>query len=118
MLCFALALAADLSLAVTEDTPASLDIPALTAVVKQGKRGTVVVASTRATYTPAKDSNGKDSFVVEVKGEGKPERVTVNVIIAAVNDLPVVEAMTLQPREDGSAGLPLTLRDVDSERFT
>ena len=53
--------------------------------------GTAVLGANRVIYTPAKDYNGKDSFVVTATdGKGGTATLTANVSVAAVNDAPFV----------------------------
>jgi hypothetical protein len=54
-------------------------------------RGTTSINGGTITYTPAKDYNGTDSFVVSASdGKGGTATQTVNVSVAAVNDAPFV----------------------------
>ncbi|SMC21489.1 VCBS repeat-containing protein, partial [Andreprevotia lacus DSM 23236] len=56
------------------------------------QHGTVVINSDgNWTYTPGKDYNGQDSFVVLVSdGKGGTDTVTINVTVTPVNDNPVL----------------------------
>ncbi len=75
------------------------------------------------TYTPAANYTGTDTFVVQVSdGSGGTDTITVNVTIAAANDLPVItEGATVDVgmSEDGSpTAFALTLHATDADADT
>jgi hypothetical protein len=125
------------TLAVTEDTLATLDLHAtdeneddtLTwSIITQAGHGTAQVSGTgtsqTVSYTPAANYSGSDSFIVQVSDGGLTDSITVQVTVTAVNDAPVIqegEQIEVVMSED-SAPLPFALTlhvsDVDSSSFT
>ncbi|MDP2344431.1 MAG: Ig-like domain-containing protein [Deltaproteobacteria bacterium] len=74
-----------------------------------------VDAKGRVSYTGGKSNNGDDRFVVVVSdGKAQVER-PVDVVIAAVNEAPVVEPATLAAREDETATITVSAKDPDGD---
>jgi VCBS repeat-containing protein len=97
------------------------------AVTKQGKNGTVAINATTGayTYTPTKNVNGADSFVITATDSGKASATqTVNLTVDAVNDAPTVAKAVTTPVSitEGKAfsyTLPTgTFSDVDDTALT
>jgi len=89
----------------------------------QANNGAAVVSgsgsSTQPSYTPTKDYNGVDSFVVKVDdGSGLSDSITVNVTVSAQNDPPVVANQSVTTVEDSAVFVFLTATDVDDTSFT
>ncbi len=89
-------------------------------LAKKPKRGTVVLdeKSGALTFTPDRNWSGNDEVAVTVRAGKEKTRVTVPITVRAVNDLPVIAAMTLNTREDTATRLGLTVNDVDNDKFT
>lgn len=81
------------------------------------ERGTATVdAKGNVAFTPATNANGTDSFTIVVDdGHGGQATVTITVKIAAVNDSPVVAAVTLTTNEDELGTAAVVASDVDGE---
>ncbi|QRY81741.1 retention module-containing protein [Pseudomonas sp. PDNC002] len=80
--------------------------------------GTIVIdAAGNYTYTPSKDYNGGDSFIVTVNdGHGGVVDQTVNLTITPVNDAPVfTSGATLTTAEDNAKIGQLTATDVEND---
>ncbi|MEN9361965.1 MAG: hypothetical protein RL095_3500, partial [Verrucomicrobiota bacterium] len=121
-------LTSDTSLAVTEDTPATLALAATDidgdylsfSIKTNGSKGSASISGSTLTYTPAADANGSDSVVIEVlDGNGGIATHTLSVSIAAVNDAPVItSAAFLAVTEDTPATLALTATDIDGDSLS
>jgi len=88
------------------------------AVTTQGKNGTVAINATTGayTYTPAKNANGADSFVITATDSAKAVATqTVNLTLAAVNDAPVFGSPTVAVTgtEDTALKGTISATDVD-----
>ena len=114
------------ALATTEDTAASVDVLAndtdvdLDTLVVTGNtvpaHGAVVFAGSVATYTPAANFNGADSFSYSISdGNGGIASATVAVTVAAVNDAPVANPDTLVTTEDTAGSIDVALNDTDAD---
>ena len=71
-------------------------------------------------YTPEANFNGSDQFQVEVAdGKGGIDIITINVDVAAVNDIPV---LLNRPSENAFEDIPYTfmpsVQDIDGDRLT
>ncbi|MCC4787751.1 Ig-like domain-containing protein, partial [Vibrio splendidus] len=82
--------------------------------------GTVVVDENGDwTYTPNENYNGNDSFTVVVSdGQGGTDRITVNIGVTPVNDLPVGEDVSVTTDEDTPVSGSLTATDADNDQLT
>jgi hypothetical protein len=118
--------AASQAVAATEDTAKAVTLAAtdidtgdtLTYTAGAAAHGTVVISGSTATYTPAANYNGADSFVVTVSdGHGGTATQTVNLTVAAVNDAPVITSLATKVitlAEDTSAAFVIDATDVDN----
>ena len=80
--------------------------------------GTVVLnAATGAfVYTPNSNYNGNDSFTVTISdGNGGTTTSTVTVGVAAVNDLPVAQDLSLTTDEDVAVNGQIVATDIDGD---
>ena len=113
---------------INEDTPVNGKItatdadgdPLTYATTTPPAHGTVVVNPDGTyTYTPAKDYNGPDSFVITVSdGNGGNIPVTINVTITAVNDAPVAISPGVTTAEDTPVNGKITATDADGDPLT
>jgi len=122
------------SITTDEDTPTAvtlsgsdLETPAgsLTYSVTQPSHGTVSVAGRVATYMPAANYSGPDSFTFTVTDDGDPagshdnpanqtsDVAIVNLNVLATNDRPTATAQTVQMQ--GDSGVEIVLAGVDVE---
>ena len=70
-------------------------------------------------YAPAANTNGSDSFVVQVSdGNGGTDTITVNVTIQAVNDAPTCQGVNLTTNEDTAGEVSPNCSDVDGDTLT
>ncbi|MET1077860.1 MAG: Ig-like domain-containing protein, partial [Pseudomonas sp.] len=99
----------------TNDTP-SADGGNVWSLSTQASNGTVVVnANGTFTYTPNANYNGADSFTYRLTdANGDISTATVTVNVAAVNDLPVAVADTVQATEDRVLNGTLATNDTPS----
>jgi VCBS repeat-containing protein len=75
---------------------------------------TIAAATGAYTFTPTADYNGPASFRYLVNdGALDSDAATVSLTVAAVNDVPVVEAVSATGAEDAPAGIPITLKASD-----
>ena len=104
---------------VAEDTPALLSIPAsdvdgdaLTwSIVTAPLRGQLFGAGPDLAYSPNFNLNGPDTFVVQVDdGNGGTDTATITVIVDAVNDQPVANAVYVSTSEDNGVSFLARLR--------
>lgn len=119
--------APDRTLTTPEDVARSIDLvapvvapPGVTIAVESAgtaAHGTVAAGSTTATYTPATDYSGPDSFTYTlVSSNGQRSTATVSVDVTAVNDAPVGVADTLSTAAGSTIdvlGTTLTANDTD-----
>ncbi|MDP1569776.1 MAG: Ig-like domain-containing protein [Vicinamibacterales bacterium] len=119
--------ASDGTLTTAEDTPADVtlvasdpDGDALTYTVTAGpSSGTVTLAGNVATYTPAANYFGPDSFTFEVNdGNGGTSFGTIAVTVTPVNDAPVFDDQTATTPEDTPVDVTLIASDVDGDPLT
>ena len=123
--------ATDAALTTNEDTPGSVtvtvsdpdgDTLAFTLGTAPTKGSVVVNGVTgEATYTPALNSNGADSFTVTVSdGNGGTDTATVAVTVNAVNDHPVATDAALSATEDQSGDSlgAVSATDVENDTLT
>ncbi len=82
--------------------------------VTQGAHGVVTNNGTNASYSPASNFNGNDSFTYTVSdGHGGTATATVNVTINAVNDNPVAVSDSASTNEDNSVTIDVVANDTD-----
>jgi hypothetical protein len=118
------------TLNVTEDIAGSLSFTASdadgdnvgAAVTTNPAKGQTTVNNNQVTYTPTKDLNGSDSFVLTFDdGNGGVVPVTVNVTIAPVDDPPVIVTPfpdLIRAEDSGGLILPFSVEDIDSDTST
>ena len=110
-----------------EDTVASLPItardadrdPLVFSLLTDASHGKASVnARGRVRYVPAPDKNGADRFVVGVSDGLATTELAVDVVIAAVNDAPLLTDQAIVGREDAVAGVDLSATDIDGDALT
>ena len=78
--------------------------------------GSVVIDGSFATYTPNANYFGDDSFTFSVSDGLESSSASVTLSVTAVNDAPVVAAVSdVSFDEDGSGSVSLTADDVDGD---
>ena len=94
--------------------------PLTFAVLTQPAAGSASCSSAGVcTFTPAPNGTATQSFVVRASdGRGGVADITVTILIAPVNDLPVVPAASLTTAEDTSGSVNLIATDVDGDTLT
>ena len=89
------------------------------ASVTQGAHGTVTFASPNATYTPATNFNGTDSFTYSVSdGHGGTATGTVAVTVTHLNQPPVANTDTLTTPENQAGSVNVLANDTDVDGDT
>ncbi len=111
-----------------EDSPASGKItasdpdgdPLTFSKVTEPAHGTAIVnLDGTYIYIPYPDYNGADSFTVMVSdGKGGTITTTVNIMVSAVNDVPVVTPENKTSPEDSPASGKITASDADGDPLT
>ncbi|MFC5450589.1 Ig-like domain-containing protein [Paenibacillus aestuarii] len=85
------------------------------AIATPPAHGTVTIQDNVATYTPAPNYNGADSFTLTVTdGKATSDPATVNITVTPVNDKPVGNPQTVTTNQETSVGITLTGSDVDT----
>ena len=86
----------------------------------QPAHGAVALVGNKATYTPAKDYNGTDSFTFTVSdGKATSAPASVSLTVKAVNDAPTANAGADQTVNPGvSVSLTGVGTDVDADKLT
>jgi len=127
--------AQDASETTDEDTAVELTLPASDAdsqpaplsyeIVGGPAHGTVELQGSTATYTPAPDYHGSDSFTFRVKdgpvtGEAwaTSNTATVSLAVSSVNDPPVAEDQSVGTDEDTAVEITLAASDVDGDALS
>ncbi len=117
----------DKSATVNEDIPAyitltatDLDNDLLTySVVGNPSHGTVSISGAVATYTPASNYNGPDSFTFKANdGNADSNTATVSITVNPFNDAPVADSKSATVNEDTSADIALTATDRENDPLT
>jgi len=115
--------AEDIEAETEEDKPVEIALSAsdvdadpLTAmIVTEPAHGEVSLEGFEATYTPAANYNGTDSFTFKVNdGTVDSNAATVSIMIAAVNDSPVANDISVEVDEDIPIEITLEVSDVDN----
>ena len=109
-----------------EDTPTTItlsgtdvDGDALTfALAGQPEHGLATLNGSQATYTPAADFNGPDSFTWTVSDGVATTLGTATITVTPVNDAPTAGALSAETAEDGGITIPLAGNDVDGDSLT
>lgn len=118
--------ASDATASTTEDTAVDVtlvatdaDGDALTYAATDGSNGTVAVAGNVATYTPAANFNGTDTFTFTANdGTVNSNTATVTVTVGSVNDVPVVTDVAVSVDEDNALEIMLAGTDNDGDALT
>ena len=88
-------------------------------VVRQPTLGTLSGTAPNLIYTPAANNFGADNFTFKVNdGTSDSATATVTILVAAVNDLPVVSNQSVTTIEDEPVAILLTGSDVDGDALT
>ncbi len=89
------------------------------AIATSPAHGTLSIAGSAATYTPATDYSGSDSFTFTA-GDAATQSpaATVSITVTPANDAPVAESTTVTTAEDTAVAVVLTAVDVDSSSLT
>jgi len=91
----------------------------LTYTVGTAANGSLSGTAPNLTYTPAENYNGSDSFTFTVNdGLVTSAPALVSITVAAVNDVPVAAAQSVNVNEDGSVAITLTATDVEGSQLT
>lgn len=117
------------STSTSEDTTKTIPVTATDAdgdalkysVATAASKGTVSLSGSTAIYTPNKDYNGADSFVLRVSdGKGGTATQTINVTVTAVNDAPTFSASSQSVSAAAGTAKTITLAatDVDGDALT
>jgi len=122
--------------AATEDTPITFNpisgsnevsgadnfegTPVLTAVGAPAHGAVSFTADGAITYTPAANYNGPDSFTYTVTSGGVTETATININVAAVNDVPTLTVPAVQTTLEDTARVisGIAVADVDGDPLT
>ena len=97
------------------------DGDALTYTVSAPAKGTASVVGNVVTYTPSKDYNGSDSFIVNASdGKGGTATQTINLTVTAVNDAPTFSnsSQSVSATAGTAKTITLTATDVDGDTIT
>ncbi len=84
-------------------------------------KGTVSISGSTAIYTPDKDYNGTDSFVIRASdGKGGTATQTINMTVTPVNDAPVFvsASQTISAVVGTAKTITLAVADVDGDTLT
>ncbi|MDP4837084.1 MAG: tandem-95 repeat protein, partial [Burkholderiales bacterium] len=117
------------SVSTSEDTAKAITVAATDAdnevltytISTAAARGTTVISGGTITYTPAKDYNGNDSFVVTASdGKGGTATQTVNMTVTPVNDAPTFATASQAVSATAGTAKTITLAatDVDGDALT
>ena len=86
------------------------------AIITDVSNGTTSLNGSVVTYTPNQDWNGTDTFTFKANdGTDDSNTSTVTITVAAIDDIPVVDAQTLSTNEDTAVSVTLTATDVDGD---
>ncbi|WP_422049928.1 beta strand repeat-containing protein [Shimia sp.] len=122
--------AANDGLTTAEDTPVSIDLlindsdldgdTVSVASIGDASNGAVVDnGDGTATYTPAANFNGADSFSYTIAdGNGGSDTATVSITVTPVNDAPVAVNDAVTTNEDTAVTINLISNDTDAENDT
>ncbi|MEW6604296.1 MAG: Ig-like domain-containing protein [Thermoproteota archaeon] len=96
------------------------DGDALTATIATNpSHGSATMTATgSATYTPAANYSGPDSFTYTVSDGPDTDTATVAIVVNPVNDPPVANSHTITVQEDDTITITLPATDIDSINLT
>jgi hypothetical protein len=84
--------------------------------VTQPSHGTVMTNGDTATYTPAANFHGEDSFTYAISdGRGGTSTATISIVVAPVNDTPLAEDDSAFTDEDVAATIAVLANDSDPD---
>ncbi|MCD4815700.1 MAG: tandem-95 repeat protein, partial [Methanosarcinales archaeon] len=97
-----------------------VDGDALTySIVGDRSHGTVALSDNTATYTPASNYNGADSFTFKANdGIVDSNTATVSITVTGVNNAPVASDQSITTPEDTSVDITLSATDADGDSLT
>ncbi|MDH4246186.1 MAG: Ig-like domain-containing protein [Deltaproteobacteria bacterium] len=120
--------AANGSATVAEDTPVAITLSGVDvdggllsfSLANPPAHGAVTIVGSTATYTPALNYNGADSFTFTANdGLASSAAATVNLTVTPVNDAPVADTgITGTVAEDSSVTITLSGTDVDGDALS
>jgi hypothetical protein len=88
-------------------------------VVRPPSQGTLSGTAPNLVYTPSTNANGADNFTFKVSdGTLESATSTVTIVVAAVNDLPVVSGQSVTTNEDEPVAIILAASDADGNTLT
>ncbi len=100
-------------------TGSDLDGDSLTFAAGAAAHGTVILAGAVATYTPAANYHGADSFTFTANdGTVDSASAAVTITVTPVNDPPLAIAQAVSVAEDSSVEITLTGSDPDGDSLT
>ncbi len=90
------------------------------AVATQPQHGTVTITGTTATYTPATNHNGPDSFTFTATdpSSAASSPSVVPITVTPVNDAPTADPTSATTEEDIAVEIPLVATDPDGDTVT
>ncbi len=92
--------------------------PLTYALATQPAHGAVTLSGTRATYTPAADYHGNDSFTWTVSDGSATDTGSADVVVTSVNDAPTAGAVSSTTAAGGAVSIPLDGSDIDGDALT
>ncbi len=95
-----------------EEVDMRFDIPS------NPSHGTVSINGSRATYTPAANWHGTDTFTYRVSDGQLSAQATITVTVNSVNDVPVATAQSVTLSEDSTKAITLVASDADGDALT
>ena len=95
-----------------EEVDMRFDIPS------NPSHGTVAINGSRATYTPAANWHGTDTFTYRVSDGQLSAQATITVTVNSVNDVPVATAQSVTLSEDSTKAITLVASDADGDTLT
>ncbi|MDI9589031.1 MAG: Ig-like domain-containing protein, partial [Acidobacteriota bacterium] len=119
--------AQDQSVTTAEDTAKAITLVATDAdgdtltytIVAQPAHGSVTLVGNVATYTPAANYNGPDSFTFKANdGTTDSNTATVSITVTPVNDAPVAQDQSVTTAEDTAKAITLVATDADGDTLT
>lgn len=88
-------------------------------IVSNPTRGTLLGTPPNITYIPNTNAFGVDTFTFKVNDGGEDSSVaTVTVNLSPVNDVPVVESLTVSGSEDSTIAVPIRTVDPDGDQLS
>ena len=117
----------DVTVTTDEDTQKEITLSAsdvdgdalVYSVVDQPSNGSVTISGSTATYKPASNYNGNDSFTYRVNdGTVNSNTATVSITVTPVNDAPVSSDINTTATEDTQKDITLSASDVEGSSLT